>query len=69
VTFPATLHALRLRAELSVAELAVRTGLSRTAIYNLENGEDRPTWETVQKLAAALSVSTDTFRDAIPEPA
>ena len=67
MTFPATLHTLRLRAELSVAELAVRTGLSRTSIYNLENGEDRPTWETVQNLAAALGVSTDTFRDTVPE--
>lgn len=62
--FGAVLARLREAAGLTVAALAAATGLSRTALYNLENGDSRPSWDAVQKLAAALSVPTDTFRDA-----
>lgn len=48
---------------LTVTELADRTNLNRQAIYKLLNGEsERPTWETVCKLAAAMGVSTEEFR-------
>lgn len=59
---PARLRALRERAGLTVADLARATGLSRAALYNLENGDSRPTWDAVQRLADALGVSTDDFR-------
>lgn len=60
--FARRLRELREAAGVSVAELAERTGLSRAALYNLENGA-APSWETVQLIARALSVPTDHFRD------
>jgi DNA-binding XRE family transcriptional regulator len=64
--FPARLKSLREKAGLTVAALARSTGLSRAGLYKLESGESRPSWDVVQKIAAALSVPTDTFRDATP---
>ena len=62
-TFSARLKALREKAGLTVADLASATGVSRTALYNLEGGKCRPTWDVVQRLANALGVTTDQFRD------
>ena len=53
----------RERAGLTVQELAESAGLTRQAVHNYESGARRPTWDAVQKLAAALGVSTDVFRD------
>lgn len=66
-TFPARLRSLREQAGLSVGEMAAKTGLTRAPLFKLEAGDTRPTWDTVQKLAQALGVTTDTFRDP-PEP-
>lgn len=62
-SFGERLKALRETAGLSVAQLAKATDISRAALYNLENGDSRPTWDVVQSLAKALGVPTDTFRD------
>lgn len=63
MTFPDRLKALREKAGLSGAELAEKCGTTRQTVHNLESGTHRPTWDLVQQLAAALGVSTDTFRD------
>lgn len=65
MTFSARLTALREAAGLSVAQLASAAGLHRQSVHQYENGERRPTWQAVQKLAAALHVPTDTFRDPV----
>lgn len=63
--FPAKLTALREAAGLSVSQLATAAGLHRQSVHQYENGERRPTWDAVQKLAAALHVPTDTFRGPV----
>jgi DNA-binding XRE family transcriptional regulator len=60
-TFGARLTALR--GSLSIPDLASKSGLSDDAIRRYESGDRSPTWDAVQKLAAALGVPTDTFRD------
>ena len=62
-TFPERLRALRATAELSVAALAARAGLVAATLRMYEAGTRRPGWDAVQALAAALGVTTDTFRD------
>jgi DNA-binding XRE family transcriptional regulator len=61
--FPVRLRELRATAGLTVQELAESAGLTRQAVHNYESGARHPTWDAVQKLAAALGVSTDVFRD------
>lgn len=61
--FADTLEELREKAGLTKADLAEKSGLSRQTIHSLETGTFRPGWDAVQKLAAALGVSTDAFRD------
>jgi DNA-binding XRE family transcriptional regulator len=65
VDFAATLTRLRTAAGLSVPDLARKSGLSDDTLRRWEAGDPKrlPTWEAVQKLAAALGVPTDTFRD------
>jgi transcriptional regulator with XRE-family HTH domain len=69
--FAARLRELRDAAKLTQHELSERTGLHRQAIAKLETGVTRPTWDTVQVLAAALGVSCEAFRtvDAAEPPA
>jgi transcriptional regulator with XRE-family HTH domain len=62
---PHTLTQLRTARKLSVAELAKLTGLSRAAIYNYESGKRKPTFEALCKLATALKVSVEKFREVI----
>ncbi len=61
--FGEKLKALRESKHLSVIDLADAVGLTRQHIYQLESGQQQPSWESVQKLAEALGVSTDTFRE------
>lgn len=49
----------RLLAELSLTELAQRTGLSRTTIHLLERGHQHPSLVTAQRLARALETTVD----------
>ena len=60
--FPAKLTAVRTAAGLSIPDLARASGVSDDAIRLYEAGTRGPSWENVQKLAAALGVTTDTFR-------
>lgn len=63
LSFPERLRQLREAAHLSVAELAQRAGLERTHLHALERGSKRRlTWDTVCKLADALGVSVQAFR-------
>jgi transcriptional regulator with XRE-family HTH domain len=56
------LRRLRESRGLSAAELARRIGVSRAAVAQFEGGNSVPTWATVQRIADALSVSTDALR-------
>ena len=66
-TFATTLRRLRESAGLSMRELAELAGLTRQAIHKFEKPapgtSPTPSWAAVQKLAAALGVSTDEFQD------
>lgn len=61
--FTARLLALRTAAGLSIPDLARLSGISDDAIRKWESGDRAPTWEGVQKLATALGVPTDAFRE------
>lgn len=63
-TFPARLAAIRTAAGLSIPDLARASGLSDDVLRQYETGRRSPTWESVQKLAKALAVPTDAFREA-----
>jgi transcriptional regulator with XRE-family HTH domain len=60
-TFATRLQEHREKAGLSQYALAKRSGLSKQAISRLEMGEREPSWDTVQRLAAALGVDCRTF--------
>lgn len=60
--FHVRLRALREQASLSVAELAARADLQRTHLHALEGGRKQPTWDTVCRLADALRVGVEAFR-------
>ena len=45
----------------SVKSLAMRTGITRSAIYYILNNTYRPSAETLNKFASALSVTLDFF--------
>ncbi len=57
--FGTRLRVLRERAEQTGADLAAVSGVSRQTIHNLETGKSRPSWATLTKLAAALSLTVD----------
>jgi transcriptional regulator with XRE-family HTH domain len=61
-SFAARLRQLRKRTGISAYRLAKMSGLSPQAVNRLEAGEREPTWNTVQRLADVLSVSTEDFR-------
>ncbi len=61
-TFAARLRALMAAASLDAPALAAKAGVSRQGLYRLLAGERAPSWDTVQKLAAALGVSTEELR-------
>jgi transcriptional regulator with XRE-family HTH domain len=46
---------------MSQAELAILTGVSKLTVSRLENGENFPEWNTIEKLADALNVTEDHF--------
>jgi transcriptional regulator with XRE-family HTH domain len=61
-TFAALLATLLKDRGLTAYRLAEDAGLSRQAIAKLLAGS-APSWETVQRIAAALGVSTEALRD------
>jgi transcriptional regulator with XRE-family HTH domain len=48
---------------MSQQDLADASGVHRVSLARLELGEQQPSWETVVKLADALGVSTEAFRE------
>lgn len=64
--FGPRLRALRLAAGLTQKQLADRVGMHYQNLARLERGTRGPSWETVLKLADALGVSTEEFRDEEP---
>lgn len=59
------IKALRTAQGISLAELSRRTGLSSRAIRYMEDNERTPSVDAIQKLSAALGVTTDFFMDDI----
>ena len=66
VAFGAVLAALCGRAGLTPPQLAEKAGLAASGVRHLIAGTRKPTWDTVQKLAGALGVPTDSFRHKPP---
>lgn len=66
-SFAEVLKQLRNRAGLTQEALAEKAGLKRAAVARLELGiRTLPNWETVQRLAAALGVSTEELKTGEP---
>ena len=66
---PATLvRELRLAAGLSQRALARRAETSQPAVARYERGAATPSWETLQRLAAACGRRVTINADAIPDP-
>jgi uncharacterized protein len=66
---PTTLvRELRLAAGLSQRALARRAETSQPAIARYERGIATPSWETLQRLAAACGRRVTISADAIPDP-
>jgi transcriptional regulator with XRE-family HTH domain len=68
VTFAGRLRELRETAGLTTYALAKKCGLTKQALYRLEQGDSEPTWQTVQLLAAALGVDCRSFIDPDLQP-
>lgn len=62
----ARLKALRQRRDLTLTELAARTGISTSTLSRLESGGRRPTLELLLPLARAHGVTLDELVDAPP---
>jgi transcriptional regulator with XRE-family HTH domain len=61
-TFAERLRHHREAACLTTAALAIRAGVSRQYVYELEAGRKNPTWEMVCRLADALEIGVEKFR-------
>ena len=61
-TFGRRLRDLRTAAGLSVAALAERASITRQHVGWLESDRSSPTWDVVQRLAAALDATPNDFR-------
>ncbi len=68
MTFADRLRGLREKAGLTTYALAKKCGLTKQALYRLEQGSNEPTWQTVQLLAAALGVDCTAFVDPAVQP-
>lgn len=51
-----TVHMLRKRASMTLNDLAVRAGISVSAVSKIENGQTSPTYDTILRLAVGLGV-------------
>lgn len=58
------LKSRRIEAHLNQTDLALRVGLSRASISNIENGRQPVTMQTLWRIAQVLEVS---LRDLVPE--
>ena len=57
------IKALRTSQHMSMAELARRASMSDRSIRYIESNQHEPTVDAIQKIAAALGVTTDYFMD------
>ena len=60
--FAGRLRELRSAKKWTQGELAERAGMATAGIANLEQGRTGPSWETVIRLCAALTVKSDEFQ-------
>lgn len=60
--FGENLKRLREERHMTQALLAMRIGLTRTSVTNMEAGRQAPPWQTLCLLADAFNVSLDEFR-------
>ena len=63
ISLSAIIKVLRTAQGLSIAELSRRASMSDRAIRYIEAGEREPSVDAIQKIAAALGVTTDYFMD------
>lgn len=63
ISLSAIIKALRTAQDMSMAELSRRASMSDRAIRYIEAGEREPSVDAIQKIAAALGVTTDYFMD------
>ena len=63
MSFSSRLKALRVEKGLTQEALARLAGLSTSGVAKIENSGLDPAWSTVVKLADALGVSFESFRD------
>jgi transcriptional regulator with XRE-family HTH domain len=69
--FAGRLKELREQNGLSQKQLADKAGIGQRTISHLEQGVNKPSWETVQALCQALAISCEAFNQepaARPEP-
>ena len=62
--FPENLRAARMAIGLSATRLAAKVGISRQRINKWENGEGKPSAESLAKLSALLGVSAEELQGA-----
>jgi transcriptional regulator with XRE-family HTH domain len=62
----AHIRQLRVRAGASQADISRRTGLSRTSIHHLEQGDGNPTFATLLNVADALGVGVHMLIPKLP---
>jgi transcriptional regulator with XRE-family HTH domain len=68
--FAGRLKELREQARLTQEQLAERAGMNKFGVAQLEQGRNKPSWETVLALAKALNVSCEAFtQEPAPRPA
>lgn len=68
-SFAEKLKRLRDRADLTQEGLAVRAGLSIGIVRDYEQGKKEPSLRSAFKLADALGIALDTFRDCFGDDA
>ncbi len=61
--FGRRLRELREARDLSLKDLEDLTGIAHQTLFKYERGNSLPNWKSVEKLADALKVSADEFRD------
>lgn len=65
--FAATVRSLRRRANATLQEIAERSGLARSTLSKIENGQLSPTYETLLRLADGLQIDiTELFSGGAP---
>ena len=63
------IHSYRTEHELSMADFAKRTGLSKASIGFLEKGSSNPTTKTLTKIASAVGISVQELLERIDSDA